>query len=176
MSEHKTFYITTPIYYPSDKLHIGHAYTTVAADAVSCQRHARTVDSDSGAVARDPTYGRVYFVQRLRVFRLGRGRVADENGRESRCDDQIAHESPVGRVVAQNPSSAVNEDEARRRAGRALRAHDRERNGKSVFGDRLFRLHDARQIYLYGRLGIGEHLPCGLLGKRFDRLPGIDSF
>ena len=30
MSEHKTFYITTPIYYPSDKLHIGHSYTTVA--------------------------------------------------------------------------------------------------------------------------------------------------
>ena len=28
MSEHKTFYITTPIYYPSDKLHIGHSYTT----------------------------------------------------------------------------------------------------------------------------------------------------
>ncbi|MEG6617138.1 methionine--tRNA ligase [Peptococcaceae bacterium 1198_IL3148] len=30
-----TFYITTPIYYPSDKLHIGHAYTTVAADAIA---------------------------------------------------------------------------------------------------------------------------------------------
>ena len=30
MSEHNTFYITTPIYYPSDKLHIGHSYTTVA--------------------------------------------------------------------------------------------------------------------------------------------------
>ena len=30
-----TFYITTPIYYPSDKLHIGHSYTTVAADAIS---------------------------------------------------------------------------------------------------------------------------------------------
>jgi len=29
------FYITTPIYYPSDKLHIGHSYTTVAADALS---------------------------------------------------------------------------------------------------------------------------------------------
>lgn len=27
------FYITTPIYYPSDNLHIGHAYTTVVADA-----------------------------------------------------------------------------------------------------------------------------------------------
>lgn len=34
MSE-KTFYITTPIYYPSDKLHIGHSYTTVAADAAA---------------------------------------------------------------------------------------------------------------------------------------------
>lgn len=30
-----TFYITTPIYYPSDNLHIGHAYTTVAADTMS---------------------------------------------------------------------------------------------------------------------------------------------
>lgn len=29
------FYITTPIYYPSDKLHIGHSYTTVAADALA---------------------------------------------------------------------------------------------------------------------------------------------
>ena len=35
MSEQKTFYITTPIYYPSDNLHIGHAYTTVAADCMS---------------------------------------------------------------------------------------------------------------------------------------------
>ena len=25
----KTFYITTPIYYPSDKLHIGHAYDNI---------------------------------------------------------------------------------------------------------------------------------------------------
>ncbi|MBT9174051.1 MAG: Methionine--tRNA ligase [Syntrophomonadaceae bacterium] len=31
----KTFYITTPIYYPSDKLHIGHSYTTVAADVMA---------------------------------------------------------------------------------------------------------------------------------------------
>ncbi|MBQ2973482.1 MAG: methionine--tRNA ligase [Clostridia bacterium] len=31
----KTFYITTPIYYPSDKLHIGHTYSTVAADAMA---------------------------------------------------------------------------------------------------------------------------------------------
>ncbi len=29
------FYITTPIYYPSDKLHIGHAYTTTIADSLA---------------------------------------------------------------------------------------------------------------------------------------------
>ncbi|MCA1012964.1 methionine--tRNA ligase [Halobacillus halophilus] len=33
--EKKTFYITTPIYYPSGNLHIGHAYTTVAGDAMA---------------------------------------------------------------------------------------------------------------------------------------------
>lgn len=31
----KTFYVTTPIYYPSGRLHIGHTYTTVAADAIA---------------------------------------------------------------------------------------------------------------------------------------------
>ena len=30
----KNFYVTTPIYYPSDNLHIGHTYCTVAADAI----------------------------------------------------------------------------------------------------------------------------------------------
>ncbi|WP_455577573.1 methionine--tRNA ligase [Anaerosinus sp.] len=33
--EKKSFYITTPIYYPSDKLHIGHAYCTTIADSVA---------------------------------------------------------------------------------------------------------------------------------------------
>jgi len=35
LSQNNTFYITTPIYYPSDKLHIGHSYTTVAADTMA---------------------------------------------------------------------------------------------------------------------------------------------
>lgn len=35
MNQKKTFYITTPIYYPSSKLHIGHSYTTVACDALA---------------------------------------------------------------------------------------------------------------------------------------------
>ncbi len=35
MDNQKRFYITTPIYYPSDKLHIGHTYCTVATDAMA---------------------------------------------------------------------------------------------------------------------------------------------
>lgn len=41
MSENKTFYLTTPIYYPSDKLHIGHAYSTVAGDAMARYKRLR---------------------------------------------------------------------------------------------------------------------------------------
>lgn len=40
----KTYYITTPIYYPSDKLHIGHSYTTVAADAMARYKRLRGYD------------------------------------------------------------------------------------------------------------------------------------
>ena len=35
MTKKPTSYVTTPIYYPSGKLHIGHAYTTIAADAIA---------------------------------------------------------------------------------------------------------------------------------------------
>ena len=39
-----TYYITTPIYYPSSKLHIGHTYTTVAADAMARFKRATGFD------------------------------------------------------------------------------------------------------------------------------------
>ena len=42
--ENKTFYITTPIYYPSDKLHIGHTYCTVATDAFARYKRLRGYD------------------------------------------------------------------------------------------------------------------------------------
>ncbi|MBR1606206.1 MAG: methionine--tRNA ligase [Clostridia bacterium] len=35
MPDKKTYYITTPIYYPSGNMHIGHTYTTVAADTMT---------------------------------------------------------------------------------------------------------------------------------------------
>lgn len=41
----KTFYITTPIYYPSGNLHIGHAYTTVAADTITRYKQMRGYDT-----------------------------------------------------------------------------------------------------------------------------------
>lgn len=40
----RIFYVTTPIYYPSDKLHIGHAYTTVAADCIARYKRMRGYD------------------------------------------------------------------------------------------------------------------------------------
>ncbi len=39
-----TFYITTPIYYPSDKLHIGHSYTTVISDTIARYKRMQGFD------------------------------------------------------------------------------------------------------------------------------------
>ncbi|HSH35258.1 methionine--tRNA ligase [Schnuerera sp.] len=41
----KKFYITTPIYYPSDNLHIGHTYTTIAADTLKKFKIAQGYDA-----------------------------------------------------------------------------------------------------------------------------------
>ena len=42
--DRKTYYITTPIYYPSDKLHIGHAYCTVATDCLARYKRLQGYD------------------------------------------------------------------------------------------------------------------------------------
>ena len=42
--EKKPFFITTPIYYPSEKLHIGHAYCTTVADAIARYHRAKGED------------------------------------------------------------------------------------------------------------------------------------
>ena len=44
MGEKKKYYITTPIYYPSDKLHIGHTYCTVATDAMARYKRLQGYD------------------------------------------------------------------------------------------------------------------------------------
>ncbi|MCZ8520682.1 MULTISPECIES: methionine--tRNA ligase [Paenibacillus] len=43
-SQKPSFYITTPIYYPSDKLHIGHAYSTTAGDVMARYKRLRGFD------------------------------------------------------------------------------------------------------------------------------------
>ena len=43
-SKKETFYITTPIYYPSSRLHIGHAYCTVATDVMARYKRMRGAD------------------------------------------------------------------------------------------------------------------------------------
>ncbi|OEH84329.1 methionine--tRNA ligase [Desulfuribacillus stibiiarsenatis] len=42
--KNNTYYITTPIYYPSNKLHIGNAYTTISADAMARYKRLRGFD------------------------------------------------------------------------------------------------------------------------------------
>ena len=42
--DRKKFYITTPIYYPSDKLHIGHSYCTVATDCMARYKRLQGYD------------------------------------------------------------------------------------------------------------------------------------
>lgn len=44
MGEKPTFYITTPIYYPSGKLHIGNSYTTIACDVLARYKRLQGYD------------------------------------------------------------------------------------------------------------------------------------
>lgn len=45
MADKKTFYITTPIYYPSGRLTIGNAYTTIAADVIARYKRSQGYDT-----------------------------------------------------------------------------------------------------------------------------------
>ncbi len=44
MEEKKTYYVTTPIYYPSDNFHVGHCYTTCIADALARYKREKGYD------------------------------------------------------------------------------------------------------------------------------------
>ena len=43
-NKNKSYYITTPIYYPSANFHIGHCYTTVIADSIARYKKQRGFD------------------------------------------------------------------------------------------------------------------------------------
>ena len=44
MENKKTYYVTTPIYYPSDNFHVGHCYTTCIADALARYKREKGYD------------------------------------------------------------------------------------------------------------------------------------
>ena len=77
MQENK-FYITTPIYYVNDKPHIGHAYTTVAADVLA--RHHRLLGDDVHFLTGNDEHGDKV------------ARSAEEAGKEPQafCDEMSA--------------------------------------------------------------------------------------
>lgn len=60
--EKETFYISTPIYYPSDKLHIGHAYCTTIADSMA--RYKRLTDVDVLFVTGSDEHGQKFNAKR----------------------------------------------------------------------------------------------------------------
>lgn len=43
--EQKFYYLTTPIYYPSDNLHLGHTYTTIVADTIKRYKQLQGYDA-----------------------------------------------------------------------------------------------------------------------------------
>ncbi len=45
MTKHKSFYLTTPIYYVNDVAHIGHAYTTIVADTIARYERLKGLDT-----------------------------------------------------------------------------------------------------------------------------------
>ncbi len=81
----RSFYITTPIYYPSDVPHIGHGYTEVAVDALA--RWHRQAGDDTWMLTGTDEHGQ----KMLRAAAAngddpaGVGRPARQRGRGSRC-------------------------------------------------------------------------------------------
>ena len=75
MSE-KNFYITTPIYYPSGKLHIGSAYTTIACDVLA--RYKRLMGYDVFYLTGLDEHGQKIQQKAEKVLRSEERRVGKE--------------------------------------------------------------------------------------------------
>ena len=141
----------------------------IAANAVAGQSQPAAVHTYLTAVFGHPFHGNVNLLDGLRKPRFGRRRIVDENRRATRLRDQIAHQPAVGRIIAQHPAAAVDEDEHRQPfpAG-SLRPHKIQAQGAPLALDGPFGLFDARQIYRNGRLQIGQHAARVGHGQRLD--------
>ncbi|MDI6710757.1 MAG: methionine--tRNA ligase [Bacillota bacterium] len=115
-----TFYITTPIYYPSDNLHIGHAYTTVAADAVA--RFKRLTGHDVWFLTGSDEHG-----QKIERAAKSRGRSPQEY-----VDEIVAGFKRLWAALGIEYSDFIRTTEPRH---------------KRVVADLFTRLHEQGDIY-----------------------------
>ena len=79
-ADKKTFYITTPIYYPSADLHIGHTYCTVMADAMA--RFKRATGYDVRFLTGTDEHGQK--IQKIAETRKARAGDIHEDARKRR--------------------------------------------------------------------------------------------
>ena len=70
MNEEKKFYVTTPIYYPSGRFHIGTAYTTVLANTMKKYKEQRGYDSFMLTGSKDVEENYSIYKNILVIFKL----------------------------------------------------------------------------------------------------------
>ena len=82
MSDKRTFFISTPIYYVNDVPHVGHAYTTIAADALA--RARRLAGHDVFLLTgKDEQPPRLIALRTLGITTGSAGHRGSEHGREN---------------------------------------------------------------------------------------------
>ena len=153
MSEHKTFYITTPIYYPSDKLHIGHSYTTVACDALARFKRMQGYDV---------------------MFLTG----TDEHGQkiQDKAAETLAAEGIHARVINIHTIKPLDEDiilKAARECGKIVTAE--EHNVIGGLGEAVCSLLSEKLPTPVRRVGVQDKFGCS--GPAWDLLKeyGLDA-
>ncbi len=117
----RSFYITTPIYYVNDVPHLGHAYTTIAADALA--RYHRARERDTYFLTGTDEHG-----QKIEEAATARGKTP-----QALADDVVERFRDTWRVLAVSEDDFIRTTEARH---------------KRVVADMWNRLEAAGDIYL----------------------------
>ena len=128
------FYITTPIYYPSDKLHIGHTYCTVATDAIA--RYKRLCGYDVMFLTGTDEHGQKIEekAEAAGVCNGGAGHGGEHHGRNAVCIGKTAAEftderhgkveKAVGNAAGRHETADEQEaGQAQQREGVEVRHH-----------------------------------------------------
>ena len=135
----------------------GYYCSHVAADAVASHSEAAAVDTNLLAMLGDPAGGGVSLVDRCGELGLGRWRVIDVDRCRTRAHYQVVDQSLVGRIIAQHPSTTMEEHEHRQVTLSALRPHypDFQRLAIGLDGTALDL--NTGQVDLHACLGACQH-------------------